>query len=61
MKKCEKCGNNFYKEDFSNLKFKQGLSGHFTDELDLFNELTICPECLYKQRIKSSAKHSNKE
>lgn len=49
MKKCEKCGNKFKKEDFSKLKFKQELSGHFTDELDLFNELTICPDCFFTE------------
>lgn len=46
MKKCEKCGKNFIKKDISELKYKQSLIGHFADEMDPFNELTICPECL---------------
>lgn len=46
MKKCEKCGKKINKENFSKFKYKQSLIGHFTDEMDPFNELTICPECI---------------
>ena len=59
MKKCEKCGKNFNKDDFSKFKYKQALIGHFTDEMDPFNELTICPECI-SQKEKIEDNFSNK-
>ncbi len=63
MQKCEKCGKRFNKEDFSKLKFKQEFIGHFTDELDPFNELTICPECFESEKGKEIKEYntSNKK
>ncbi len=61
MKKCEKCGKNFSKEDFSNLKYKQSLIGHFADEMDPFNELTICPECIEPEEKEFDIYDKNKD
>jgi hypothetical protein len=63
MKKCEKCGKNINKEDFSKFKYKQSLIGHFTDEMDPFNELTICPECIDSKENKENKENnfSNEE
>lgn len=59
MQKCKKCGKKFYKEDFSKLKFEQEYAGHFTDELDPFNELTICPERVLQEQHKKFKKPTN--
>lgn len=56
MKKCDKCGKSFSKEDFSKLKYKQSFIGHFADEMDPFNELTICPECIEPGKGKEKEK-----
>ena len=57
MKKCEKCGKNFSKSDFSKLKYKQSFIGHFADEMDPFNELTICPECFEPEEKPENNNH----
>lgn len=59
MKKCDKCGKSFSKEDFSKLKYKQSFIGHFADEMDPFNELTICPECIEPEKEKEYAGSDN--
>lgn len=61
MQKCEKCGKKFNKADFSKLKFKQEFIGHFTDELDPFNELTICPECFESEEIEDNFSNENED
>ncbi|MDP1552109.1 MAG: hypothetical protein Q8M06_03745 [Methanobacteriaceae archaeon] len=60
MKKCDKCGKDV-SDQLSQLKYKQPLIGHFTDEMDPFNELTICPECSQEDNeIERDASKKNK-
>lgn len=60
MKKCEKCGKEV-PDQLSKLKFKQPLIGHVTDEMDPFNELTICPECYQEDdKIERDVSKKNK-
>lgn len=61
MKKCEKCEKKFSKEDFSKLKYKQSFIGHFADEMDPFNELTICPECVEAEAKKENTASDKKK